>query len=163
MIFFELLEVAVFDLLHEGFALENVALEIGGQLAGHDEKLIVDDFGKRDRASRGNQMRAPLKHKADIRESAGEKKGYRSGESGAWGAKEWSGAIEEYSKAKDEKRCERNEKAVAEGRNAGPIGVTGNEKVKGEKGGKKRSAGAASPTPEDKKAGNGENKDRRPG
>ena len=41
-ILFKLLNVALFDLLHEGFALEEVALEIGGELAGHDEKLIVD-------------------------------------------------------------------------------------------------------------------------
>jgi len=28
-IVFELLEIAVFDLLHEGFALEEIALEVG--------------------------------------------------------------------------------------------------------------------------------------
>ena len=39
-----LLDVAVFDLLHEGFALKEVALEVGGELAGHDEKLILDHF-----------------------------------------------------------------------------------------------------------------------
>jgi hypothetical protein len=43
-IFFELLDVAVLDLLHEGFALEEVALEIGSELTGNDEKLIVDHF-----------------------------------------------------------------------------------------------------------------------
>ena len=42
IIFALLLEVAFFDLLHEGFAPEEVALEIGGELAGHDEELIVD-------------------------------------------------------------------------------------------------------------------------
>ena len=46
-IFFELVDVAVLDLPHEGFALEEVAMEIGGQLAGDDEELIVDHFGKR--------------------------------------------------------------------------------------------------------------------
>jgi len=34
MVFFELQYVAVLDLPHEGFALEEVALEIGGKLAG---------------------------------------------------------------------------------------------------------------------------------
>jgi hypothetical protein len=37
---FEPLEAAVFDLLHEGFALEVVALEVGGELAGNDEELV---------------------------------------------------------------------------------------------------------------------------
>ena len=40
----ELAEIAVFDLLHEGFALEEIGVEIGGELAGDDEKLIVDHF-----------------------------------------------------------------------------------------------------------------------
>ena len=53
-IVFELLEIAVFDLLHEGFALEEIALEIGGELTGDDEKLVVGHFGKRDGAARGN-------------------------------------------------------------------------------------------------------------
>ena len=53
-IFFELLEITVFDLLHEGFALEEVALEVGGELVGDDEKLVVGHFGKRDGAARGN-------------------------------------------------------------------------------------------------------------
>jgi hypothetical protein len=39
---FELLEVAVFDLLHEGLALQEVALEVGGELAGNDEELVGD-------------------------------------------------------------------------------------------------------------------------
>ena len=55
-IFFELLDVAVFNLLHEGFALKEVALEIGGELAGDDEKLVVGHFGNRDVAARGNEM-----------------------------------------------------------------------------------------------------------
>jgi hypothetical protein len=61
-IFFELLEVAVFDLLHEGFAAENIGVEVGEELAGHDDKLIVDDFGKRNGAARGNEMRTPLEN-----------------------------------------------------------------------------------------------------
>ena len=55
-IVFELLEVPVFDLLHEGFALEEVALEVGGELAGNDEKLVVGNFGERDGAAGGNEM-----------------------------------------------------------------------------------------------------------
>jgi len=46
---------AVFNLLHEGFALEEVALAIGGKLTRHDEDLIVDDFGERDGAAAGGR------------------------------------------------------------------------------------------------------------
>ena len=54
-IFFTLLlDVAVFDLLHEGFALEEVALKIGSELAGDDEKLVVDHLGDGDGAAGGN-------------------------------------------------------------------------------------------------------------
>jgi len=45
---FELLGVVIFNLLHEGFALEEVALEIGEQLTGHNNELIVYDFQERD-------------------------------------------------------------------------------------------------------------------
>src|SRR5216684_6217698 len=61
-IFLELLDIAVFDLLHEGFAAEKIELQIRGEPAGHDEKLIVDDFGKRNGTARRNKMRAPLKN-----------------------------------------------------------------------------------------------------
>jgi hypothetical protein len=37
---FERLEVAVFDLLNEGFALEEVALEVARELAGNEEELV---------------------------------------------------------------------------------------------------------------------------
>src|SRR6266852_8402918 len=68
-ILFELLEVAVFDLLHEGFALEEIALEVGRELAGDDEKLIVHNFGERDGTAGGNEMRTPLEHEASVPES----------------------------------------------------------------------------------------------
>ena len=63
-IVFELLEIAVFDLLHEGFALEEVAVEIGGELARDDEELVVGHFGKRNGAARGDEMGTPLENKA---------------------------------------------------------------------------------------------------
>ncbi len=47
-IFFELLDVAVFNLLHEGLALEEVALELSGELVGDDKELVAGHFGKRD-------------------------------------------------------------------------------------------------------------------
>ena len=54
MNFFELLEITAFDLLHEGFALEDVGMQIGGKPAGHDKKLIVDYFRKGNGSARGN-------------------------------------------------------------------------------------------------------------
>ena len=65
-IVFELLDVAVFDLLHEGFALEEVVLKIGSELAGDDEELVVGHFGKRNGAARGNEMGTPLENKAGV-------------------------------------------------------------------------------------------------
>ncbi len=67
-ILFELLDVVLFNLLHEGFAFEEVTVEFGGELTGDNEKLIVKDFGKRDRAARGNQVCAPLEHQAGVPE-----------------------------------------------------------------------------------------------
>src|SRR6266576_4079167 len=109
-IVFELLDVAVFDLLHEGFALEEVALKIGSELAGDDEELVVGHFGKRDGAARGNEMETPLEHEAGVPKSGDGKQGDRGGESGAARAEELSGAIEENGETENEKSRERNEK-----------------------------------------------------
>ncbi len=49
-----MLNVTVFNLLHEGLALEEVTLEFDGELAGDDKKLIAEDFGKGDGPARGN-------------------------------------------------------------------------------------------------------------
>jgi hypothetical protein len=157
-IFFELLDVAVFDLLHEGFALENVALEIGGKLAGHDEKLIADDFRERNGATRRNQMRTPLEDEASVPESRDSEKSHRGGESGALGAEELSGAIEENGESKNEKRSERNEKAVAVRRDASPIRVAGDEKIKSKKAGKQGRANERFAAPQEEEPDDGEKK-----
>src|SRR5882762_5091972 len=162
-IVFELLEIAVFDLLHEGFALEQVALEVNGELTRHDEELVVGHFGKRDGAACRNEMRAPLEDKASVPESEDGEQGNRGDKGGALGAEQLSGTIEENGETENKKWSERNEKAIAVGRDAGPIGVTGDEKVKSEKGREKRGAGTALPPPENKKAGDSEEKNWRPG
>ncbi len=158
-----MLEVAVFDLLHEGFALENVALEIGGELAGDDEKLVVGNFGKRNGAARGNQMRTPLKDEADVPERSGGKESERGSKGGAGGAEELRGAIEKNGEAENKKRCERNEKTVAVRRDAGPVGVAGDEKIKSEKGGKQWSTHALFAAPEEEKSCQGKKKNGSPG
>lgn len=158
-----MLEVAVLDLLHEGFASEEVAVEVSGELAGDDEKLVVSDFGERDGAARGDEVRAPLEDEASVPESSDGEEGDGGRERGALRAEESRCAIEKYGESENEKRSERNEKAIAVGGDAGPVGVAGNEKIKSEKGNEKGSAGAALPAPEDKKAGDGEEEDGRPG
>ena len=162
-IFFQLLVVAVFNLLHKRFALEKVALEIGGELAGHDEKLIAEDLGKRNGAARGNEMRAPLEHEADVPERSGGEKGEGGGACGAGGAKELCGAIEKNGEAENENGSERNKKTVAVRRDAGPIGVAGDEKIKSEKGGKQRNADARFAAAEEEKPREGEKKNGSPG
>ena len=158
-----MLDVAVLDLLHEGFAAEKIGVEIGRELTRNDEKLVVDDFGERNGAASGNEMRAPLENEAGVPEGEGGENEKRGGKSGAPGMEELSGAIEENSKAENEEGRERNEKAVAVRRDAGPIGITGNENIKSEKGGEKRSAGAALPRPKDEETGDSEKKNGSPG
>ena len=124
-IVFELLEIAIFDLLHEGFALEEIALEVGGELARHDEELVVGHFGKRDWAAGWNEMRTPLEDKAAVPESEDTEKCDCCREGGALGAEELGSTIEKNGEAENKKWSERNEKAIAVGRDAVPIGVTG--------------------------------------
>jgi hypothetical protein len=93
-------------LLHEGFALEDVALEICGDLAWHDEKLIVDHLGKRDGPAGRNEMRAPLEHEADVPEEEESEEGGRSGEGGAIRMEELREAVEENAETQNEERRE---------------------------------------------------------
>src|SRR5947209_591258 len=53
---FELLDVALLDLLHETFAIKEVTEEIRGELPRDGENLIVGDFRKRYGTTRGNQV-----------------------------------------------------------------------------------------------------------
>ena len=103
-IFFELLDVAVLNLLHEGFALEDIAVEIGRELTGDDEKLVVGHFGKRDGAARGNEMGTPLEHEAGVPESEDGKKSASDGEAGAARMEELCGAIKENSETENKER-----------------------------------------------------------
>ncbi len=156
-------EVAIFDLLHERFAAEKIRAEIGGEPGRDHEKLVAGNFRERNGAARGNEMRAPLEDEAGVPERENGEKGDGGGESGALRTEELSGAVEENGEAEDEKRSERDEEAVAVGRDAGPVRITGNEKIKSEKGGEKGSGGAGLPPPKNKKAGDGEKKNRCPG
>ena len=65
----ELLDVALFDLLHEAFTFGEVTTKIGGKLVRDFQKLIVNDFRKRDGAASGNQVRAPLEDQPHVPQS----------------------------------------------------------------------------------------------
>ena len=51
---FELLEVTLLDLLHKRFAAQEITAQVGGKLAGHDQKLVVKDLGEKNGAARGD-------------------------------------------------------------------------------------------------------------
>ena len=159
----ELAEIAVFDLLHEGFALEDIGVEIGGERARDDEELIAQHFRERDGAARGNEMRTPLEHEADVPEDEESEDCGGSGESGARGAEELGGAAEENGEAQDEKRGKRNEKAVAERRDTRPVWIARDEKIERHEGGEERSAGTRLVPAEKNQSGDGEKKDGGPG
>ena len=65
-ILFELLDVALLDFVHESVALKEIATQIGGELSRDDKKLIVCDFRERNRATCGNQVRAPLEDQPHV-------------------------------------------------------------------------------------------------
>ena len=65
-VLFELPDVALFDLLHEVLTLEEVTTKISGKLPRHYKNLIVRYFRKRNRAARGNQVRAPLEDQPHV-------------------------------------------------------------------------------------------------
>jgi len=122
----------------------------------------VDDFGKRNGAASRDEVRTPLEDEAGVPESENGEKGNRSGEGGALGAEELRGAIEENGEAENEERSERNEKTVAVRRDAGPVRIAGDEKIKSKESSNKRSARTALPAPENEKTGDGKKKDGRP-
>ena len=123
----EFLDVALLDLLHQGFALEEVAAQVGGKLARDDIELVVGDFGKGDRAAHGNQVGAPLKNKAGVPENEQKENGSKEGERTGGGAEETTKALEQELQAKNEDGSERNEKAVPKSSHAVPVGIAGNQ------------------------------------
>src|SRR6266436_4449200 len=76
----KLLEVALLDLLHHGFTAKQILSELRGDMAWHNDELISDHFRKRNRAARGNEVRAPLEHQAGVPENKASEKNGRGGE-----------------------------------------------------------------------------------
>ena len=120
-------DVALLDLLHEGSAFEEVATQIGGKLSRDDKKLVVRDFGKRNRATGRNQVRPPLKNEAGVPDDEQSKDGSSERESPSRRAEEAAETLEKERQTKNENRCNRDKKTVAEGRYAGPIRIAGDQ------------------------------------
>lgn len=161
--FFEPLDVSLFDLAHEFFAVEEIVVEHAGELARHDDKLIVSDFGQGDGAARGNKMTAPLKHKTKIPENETKKK-HGGGERGGAERGEFAGeAFKENGEADDEEDGERNEKPIAERRDTSPVRIRSDEIVEREDGAEGRASYAGKLAPEKENADGGEEEERRPG
>ena len=69
--FVQLHDIALFNLLHVFPALEEVGAQTVGELAGHNEKLVVNCFRQRDEAAGGNETRSPMKHESGVRRDQG--------------------------------------------------------------------------------------------
>ena len=147
---FELLGVALFDLLHEGLALEKIRAELRRELAGNREKLIVEYLRKRDRSTCRNQMGTPLEHKPDIPKNEKSERYTREGQSGFARAKKLCETIEKNGEPKNEECSERDKEAVAVRGDTVPIRVASDEQVKDQESGKHRCANSWHETPEEK-------------
>src|SRR6267142_6548553 len=104
-------------------------------------------------------MRSPLEHEAGVPEDEEGQDGRNRGERRSAGAEDASEALEENAEAKNKEGRERDEKAVAVGRDARPIGVTRDEKIKGQEGGEEWSADARFAPAKENQSGNREKKD----
>src|SRR5215475_9146712 len=62
----DLLEIALFDPSHHVFSAQKIILQLSCDLLRHHKELVVNHFSPDYRAPRGNQMRSPLKHQAQI-------------------------------------------------------------------------------------------------
>src|SRR6266850_3713983 len=101
-------------------------------------------------------MRTPLEHEAGIPEAEEGENCGGGGESGARRAKELRGAGEENGEAENERRGERNEKTAAKRRNARPVWIASDEKIKRQHGSEERTAGARLTPAEENQSGDGE-------
>ena len=121
--FFELLNVALFDLLHKGFAFEEVSAQVGGELLRDDKELVVGDLREGDGAARRNQMRSPLENEAGVPEDEKDDDGSGRGEHEAGGMEQACNALEEQRQAKNENWREGNEVPVSKRSHAMPVRV----------------------------------------
>src|SRR6266849_3589056 len=112
-LFLHLLDVALLNLAHQVVPMKQVILQMGRELPRHDEELVVDHLTPGNRPARGNQVRAPLKHKRRIPEhEAGQHR--RSGrERRALRAEERGSASEQNTEPKNKQRSQRHQASPA--------------------------------------------------
>src|SRR5262249_30738661 len=61
-----LLNVALFDLLHQVRPMKQIALSLSHNFSRHDRELVVNHFAPDNRAARRNEMCPPLKDERQI-------------------------------------------------------------------------------------------------
>ena len=130
----QLLDIFLLDGAHEIATAEEIGREVVGDSAGDDGELIVYHFGPGNGAAGRDEVSAPLIDEAGVPEGEdGEKEG-EGGKSAAGRGEEGMGAFEEKSKSENKNRGEGDQKAIAEGGHAVPIGIAGNDVVEGQGG-----------------------------
>jgi hypothetical protein len=60
------LKVAMFNLFHQAGAMKEIGTQLRGNFAWHHGELVVNHPGPGNLATRGNQLRSPLKHETEI-------------------------------------------------------------------------------------------------
>ena len=136
---------------------------MGRDGARDDSELVADHLGKIDGSARRDETNAPLKDEREIPEDEAGEYGGANNEGGASGAEQLGEAIQKHSEAEDEKRSERNEKTIAEGGDAVPIWIAGDEKIEPEDGGEEWNADFRLAAGEEQKTDERKNEERSPG
>lgn len=124
---FHLFDVLLLDLMHKLSPMKQVGTQLGRYFTGDGMKLIISCLPKGDRATGRNEVSSPLINHAEIpnHQAAEPHAGHRNGKPAA---REQSGKIiKKQGKAKNENGSEGDEEAIAEGRDARPIRVDGDE------------------------------------
>ena len=126
-IVFHLFDVLLLDLTHKLSAMKQVGAQLGRYFTGDGVKLIISGLTKGDRATGRNEVSSPLINHAKIPNHQADEPhaGHRNGKPAA---REQSGEIiKKQGKPKNKNGGEGDEEAIAEGRDARPIRIDGDE------------------------------------
>ena len=135
-----LLNVSLFNLLHQFAAAKEVNFQLARDFPGYYEKLVVNHGGERDRSARGDEVRAPLKHQASVPKRENSQDDAGDEDCGAAIGEALEDNVQKKRQADYEYEGERNEKAVAVRGDTGPVWIAGDEEIKSEGGCKKRAS-----------------------
>jgi hypothetical protein len=103
-----LLDVLVFNLLHELPAFEEVGLEAARNFTRGEKKLVICHFLERDGATGWNHERAPLKHQSGIPKYKSCEYSARRSDEGPGVCEPSTHCVEKNSATKDEENGQRN-------------------------------------------------------